>query len=329
MTTFLEFIRKVPALSKDEGLEREHWNLVVGEHLGGLYRKLYEKAQPYLRASDIQNIDAQVKGTLAVHVAYDWVFNDGRLVHASVLAVEGQPVCAWRKQNRGNDLEALMLLDLDLCARLARWVHELVGRHVSAPSRNTYIDASAWLWEGNEDLAPAGNDDSFFYTVLHPEALDPVVQVVTERSYVPSLEGGLLPIYGLGAVHEMKSSIHGSRGLAGIAHTLNGPRSVDVRNLVHSVFAEEHVRGQDLEALQKTLALQDSWFIASIAEHGCGWTCVVGVHRHARVYLQWHVLHWGVEHRHKMVEWSHRLGEHQAGVLDANVIAAMGWQQGE
>ena len=45
--------------------------------------------------------------------------------------------------------------------------------------------------------------------------------------------------------------------------------------------------------------------------------------------VQWHVLHWGVEHRHKMVEWSHRLGEHQAGVLDANVIAAMGWQQGE
>ena len=30
MTTFLEFIRKVPALSKDEGLEREQWNLVVG-----------------------------------------------------------------------------------------------------------------------------------------------------------------------------------------------------------------------------------------------------------------------------------------------------------
>ena len=329
MTTFLEFVRKVPALAKDEGVEREQWNLVAGEHLTGLYRKLYEKALPYLRASDIQSIDAQCQGTLTVHVAYDWIFSDGRLIHASVLAVEGQPACAWRKQSRGNDLDALILLDPDVCARLARWVHELVGRHAPVPSSHAHTDASAWLWEGNEDLAPAGNEDSFFYTVQHPEALAPIAQVVTDRSYVPSLEGGLLPIYGLGAVQEMKSSVHGSRGLAGIAHTLNGPRSVDIRNLVHSVFAEQHVRGQDLEALQKTLAQQDSWFVASIVAHEDGWTCVVGVHRHARVYLQWHVLYWDANHRHKMVEWSHRLGEHQAGVLDANVIAAMGWQQGE
>lgn len=329
MTTFLEFVRKLPGLSKGvtDSLDRAQWNLLVGEHLVGLYRKLYEKPLGYLRREDIEAIDAQAGNLLTLHLAYDWTFLDGRLAQASVLAFDGNPVCAWRKEGRDNDLDALWLLDQNTCARLAQWVHEFVGRHVPEPVQAPVLDVNAWLWQGNEHLASAGSPDSFFYTVLNPELLSSLDQLVTPTTYVPSIEGGLLPIYGLGAIQSLRGQ--GMEGLAAMAHTLNGPRSVDVRNLVHSVVPEEEVRGEDLEAVQKSLAMDDYWFLEACTPRGRGWSCVVGVHRRGRVYLQWHILYWAMQHRHKMVEWTHRLGERQPGIFGADTIAKLGWQLGE
>lgn len=329
MTTFLEFVRKLPGLPKggESSLDREQWSLLVGEHLVGLYRKLYEKPLAYLRREDIETIDVQSGGLLSLHLAYDWAFADGRMAQASILAFDGTPVSAWRRQGHENDLEALLLLEPNTCARLARWVHEFAGRHALPAAKDPVLDVNAWLWDGNEHLAPAGSPESFFYTVLTPEALTAVDQLVTPTTYVPSIDGGLLPIYGLGAVQSLRGD--GQQGLAAMAHTLNGPRSVDVRNLVHSVLPEDEMRGQDLEELQKFLAMDDYWFLETCTPRGLGWSCVVGVHRRGRVYLQWHVLHWTKKHHHKMVEWHHRVGERQPGTFGVDVIASMGWQLGE
>lgn len=329
MTTFLEFVRKLPALPKGDttDLAREHWNVLVGDHLIGLYCKYYDKRLSHLRGVDIDYVNRKAEDGLSLHLAYDWVFNNGCIAHASVLALNGTPVCAWRKQGRDNDLDALMLLEPNIAERLARWVFELVGRHVPMAVQEPILDVNAWLWDGNEHLAPAGSDDTFFYTVKNPEALAPISQLVTNYSYVSSIEGGLLPLYDLGAVQELRGQGH--EGVVAMAHTLGGPRSVDARNLVHSVLPEEHVRGQDLEALQKRLALDDYWFIESCSAQGQGWACVVGVHRRGRVYFQWHILYWSEKNRHKVVEWHHRVGERQPGPLGVDVISSMEWQLGE
>lgn len=329
MTTFLEFVRKCRPLDRDEPTSpvREQWSLFVGDHLMALYRTFYESQRVHLRNADIEQIYTQCGEQLSLHLAYDWIYVDGRIAHASVLALDGVPICAWRRRGREDDLKALILLEPNACTRLARWVYEIAGRHEPVKAPEPIDDVNTWLWHGNEDLMPVGDEDTFFYTVLNPEELSSISQVVTETSYVPCLDGGLLPIYGIGAVQPVHGD--GRRGLAAIAHTLGGPRSIDVGNLVHSVLPEEHVRGQDLEALQKLIARPDYWFVESFAKAPTGWSCVVGVHRRGRVYLQWHIFHWAAEHEHKMIEWNHRLRELQPGVLDADVLAAMGWRLGD
>lgn len=329
MTTFLEFVRKRTAIPKDDAdsLERGQWNLFVGDHLVGLYRKFYEKPLSYLRSVDIDCIDRQASGLLSLHLAYDWTFVDGSIAHASVLALNGKPVCAWRKQGLDNDILGLTLLDPNLAERLARWVHDLAGLHAPVAAKEPVVDVNAWLWEGNDYLAPAGSDDTFFYTVQDPERLAPVSQLVTTHSYVPSIESGLLPMYELGAVQKLHGD--GRKGMAAVAHTLNGPRSVDVRNLVHSVLPEEQVRGQDLESLQKSLALDDYWFLDACTAVAGGWSCVVGVHLKGRVYIQWHIMHWVDGQSAKAVDWRNRIGERQPGTFNSDIIAAMEWQLGQ
>ena len=279
-----------------------------------------------MRSVDIECIDRQAGGLLSLHLAYDWTFVDGSIAHASVLALNGTPVCAWRKQGLDNSIIGLIILDPNLAERLARWVHDLAGLHAPVVAKDPVVDVNAWLWQDNDYLAPAGNDDTFFYTVQEPERLVSVSQLVTAHSYVPSIESGLLPMYELGAVQKLNG---GRQGLAAMAHTLNGPRSVDVRNLVHSVLPEEQMRGQDLESLQKALASEDYWFLDACSAVGDGWSCVVGVHLQGRVYFQWYIMRWTAKNNSKAAEWCNRIGERQPGTFNLGLIAAMEWQLGQ
>lgn len=326
--TFSDLLRKLPAREKGEptSVDREHWNLVLGEHLVGIYRKLYERPLRYLCVEDLEYIDQQCNGQLNIHLAYDWVFLAGDIAHASILSLDGIPVSAWRKFTQNDDIETLLLLEPNICTRLARWVYEIAGRHSTTSTTTSVPTIQDWLWRDNPHLAPAGNGESFYYVVHQPEMLDPVVQVVTEHSYIPSIEGELLPLHGIGSVHALGRD--GRGGVAGIAHTFHGPRSVDIRNLVHSIIPQEQVQGEDLEYLQKYLARDDYWFIETITPQADGWSCVVGVHKKGRVYVQWHVLFWKKQSKEHMLNWTPKLGVAQDGVWGPSVVSKMNWIEG-